>query len=250
MVIIKDAAIVSVRNSSTRLPNKAIMTIKDTLRCIDIVIQRAKKTKLPVIIATSSDQSDDIFIDIARQHDVHIFRGVLLNKIKRWYDCFKKFQLKNAVIVNGDDPCFDYNIGKRSIKNLHESEVEFVVFPPDIIPGLFTYAINYSGISKLYSIVSNASTNTDVITEFIKKANLNSNEVNLNEYEKNQEMRLTLDYEEDLQFFRKLYENIEPTAPSHEITSFLEKNQKIVEINFFKHKEYLDNQRKFNESVK
>lgn len=69
------AAIVSVRNSSTRLPNKAIMEIKNNFTSIDVVIQRAKKTELPVIIATSTSKEDDIFEDIAKKNDVEIFRG-------------------------------------------------------------------------------------------------------------------------------------------------------------------------------
>ena len=40
----KDVAIITVRNSSSRLPNKAIMKIKNRLRSIDIVIERAKQT--------------------------------------------------------------------------------------------------------------------------------------------------------------------------------------------------------------
>ena len=61
MVAIKDAVIVTVRNSSSRLPNKAILKIKGDLRSIDIVIERVKKTNLPVILATSIDESDNIF---------------------------------------------------------------------------------------------------------------------------------------------------------------------------------------------
>jgi len=60
----KDVAIVTVRNSSTRLPNKAIMKIKGDIRSIDIVIQRAKQTGFPVIIATSIHESDDEFEEI------------------------------------------------------------------------------------------------------------------------------------------------------------------------------------------
>ena len=54
-----DAAIVTMRNSSKRLPNKSIAKITDKLTAADIIIQRAKLTGLPVILATSTDQSDD-----------------------------------------------------------------------------------------------------------------------------------------------------------------------------------------------
>ena len=66
------------------------MNIKENIRSIDIVIERAKLTGIPVILATSTDHSDDIFESIAIEHGVYFFRGSLINKIKRWYDCFKK----------------------------------------------------------------------------------------------------------------------------------------------------------------
>ena len=91
---IKDAAIVTVRNSSTRLPNKAIMKIKDQLRSIDIVISRAKKTGFAVIIATSTDKTDDVFEEIAKEHNVQLFRGALVNKIKT------EFLLKNLELLS------------------------------------------------------------------------------------------------------------------------------------------------------
>jgi len=87
-LVIKNAVIVTVRNSSSRLPNKTIMQIKNGLRSVDIIIERAKKTGYPVIVATSTDISDDILINISKDHNVESFRGSLKNKIKRWYDCF------------------------------------------------------------------------------------------------------------------------------------------------------------------
>ena len=43
--MIINAALIPIRNSSTRLPNKSLKKIKNDLRSIDIVIKRAKKTK-------------------------------------------------------------------------------------------------------------------------------------------------------------------------------------------------------------
>ena len=60
-----NVAIVTVRDSSTRLPHKPFMKIKDDLRAIDIIIQRAKKTNFPVILATSTHKDDNIFSEVA-----------------------------------------------------------------------------------------------------------------------------------------------------------------------------------------
>ena len=204
-----NVAIVTVRNSSTRLPNKAIMSVKKDLRAIDIVLKRAKKTGFPVILATSVSKEDDVFEDIAKKNDVKIFRGALLNKIKRWFECFEKFEIQNALLVDGDDLSYNYDIGKRAILQLNASSVDLLTHPKDIVTGFFTYAINKEGINKLYSIAKSEEINTDVITKFIEKANLTSDLISLEDFEKNENVRFTLDYEEDLEFFRKLYAGID-----------------------------------------
>jgi len=246
---IKDVAIVTVRNSSSRLPNKAIMKIKGTLRSIDIVVERAKKTRLPVIIATSIAASDDIFVDVAKQHDVHIFRGSLVNKIKRWYDCFNEFGIENALIVDGDDLSHNYDIGSRAVSKLKANQFDVIASPQDIVTGFFTYAMNRNAIVKLYNVVPSEEINTDVITRYIEKAGLNISEIELKDYERNKNIRLTLDYEEDLAFFRKLYENIDILESGKGIIDYLDKNNSISEINFHRQKDFLKNQAKFNESV-
>jgi len=248
--VIKDAAIVTIRNSSTRLPNKAIMEIKDSARSVDVVVERAKRTKFPVIIATSTDQSDEIFIDVARSHDVNIFRGALLNKIKRWHDCFLEFGVENALMVDGDDLAYDYDIGLRAMEELKSSNFDMISSPPDIVPGFFTYAISKEGINKMYNVVSDEQTNTDVITKFIEKANLSNSYVSLRDYERNRKVRLTLDYEEDLLFFRTLYKDLDLLANGKTIIDFLDKNPTVSQINLHRQNDFLKNQMKFNEGIK
>jgi len=246
---IRDVAIVTVRNSSSRLPNKAIMKIKGALRSIDIVVERAKKIGLPVIIATSTATTDDIFVDIARQHNVHIFRGSLVNKIKRWYDCFNEFGIENALIVDGDDLSHNYDIGSRAMSKLKSDQFDVIASPQDIVTGFFTYAMNRNAIVKLYNVAPFEEINTDVITRYIEKAGLNISELELKDYERKKNIRLTLDYEEDLAFFRKLYENIDILESGKDIVDYLDKNNSISEINFHRQKDFLKNQAKFNESV-
>lgn len=245
-----DAAIITVRNSSARLPNKAIMKITHDQRSIDILINRAKKTGLPVIIATSIDSTDDIFEDIANEHDIKIYRGSLLNKIKRWYDCFSYFNIENALLVDGDDLSYNYEIGKRAISYLKELKIEMVLNPPNIVCGFFTYALNRNGILKLYSVAKSEELDTDVIHKFIEFANLKTSFIKLENNEFDKKIRLTLDYPEDLEFFKVLYKNISVTSNGNEIVQFLENNQQIKAINYHKQKAFLENQKKFNESIK
>ena len=250
MIIIKDAALVTVRNSSSRLPNKAIMKIKGNLRSIDIVIERAKKTNLPVIITTSTDHTDDIFVEIAKEHDVQIFRGSLLNKIKRWYDCFTQFKIDNALIVDGDDLAHNYEIGLRALSELKKSNFDIITCPENIVTGFFTYAMKNTAISELFKVASKEDINTDVIARYVEKAGLKVTFVTLRDYEQNKNIRLTLDYPEDLEFFRKLYSNLDILESGKKIVEFLEKNNNVSEINFNRQRDFLQNQARFNANVK
>lgn len=249
MVAIKDAVIVTVRNSSSRLPNKAILKIKGDLRSIDIVIERVKKTNLPVILATSIDESDNIFEKIALEHNVRIFRGALWNKIKRWYDCFKEFGIENALLVDGDDLSCNYEIGLRALAKLKSKNVDMIFSPKNIVTGFFTYAIKKNGISRMYAIVPSKNTNTDVITRFIEKANLRTDFVTLKDFECNEKIRLTLDYEEDLEFFRQLYNMVNILANGKTIINHLSLHPELLQINFHRQKDFLENQTKFNETI-
>ncbi len=244
-----DAAIVTVRNSSSRLPNKAIMKINEEIRSIDIILERTKKTGLPVFLATSISKDDDIFLDIAKEHDVTIFRGSLLNKIHRWYHCFTENSISNAILVDGDDLCCNFEIGFRAINEIHSKKVELIIHPIDIVTGFFTYAISKEGISKMYRFANDFELNTDVITRFIEKANLTKEYVSITKNERNEKIRLTLDYEEDLEFFRKLYEKIDILSDGKTIVEYLSNNPDLLKINFHRQKDFLANQAKFNDSI-
>ena len=128
-------AIVTVRNSSTRLPGKAILEVVPHIKTIEAVIERAKHTDLPVVIATSTDSTDNIFIEIAEKNKVDIFRGSLLNKIKRWKDLFDELQIEEALLVDGDDLMYDYDIGKRAIQALSETDALMIKHPENIVCG-------------------------------------------------------------------------------------------------------------------
>ena len=169
-MVISNAAIVTARNSSKRLPNKMMLEIKKGICAIGIVLERAKKTNFQVILATSKDENDDSFIEIAKKHNVEIFRGSSLNKIKRWYDCFKSYEIDNALLIDGDDLSYDYEIGQRALLEIKKEKVDVIACPKEIVPGFFTYAITKSAIKKLHDIVPFESTDisfNSVIVEFV-----------------------------------------------------------------------------------
>jgi len=243
------AVIVSARSSSSRLPNKALLKIKDEMCAIEIVIERAKMIGLPVILATSKDISDDPLAKIGEEHNIQVFRGELKNKIKRWQDCFNKFNIEIAIEIDGDDLCYNFDLAKRALKEFKETE-EIMIAPSNLIIGFFTYIISKRGMDKLFSVAKDEGLNTDIITKFIEKGKLKIQTLVPKDSEINNNVRLTLDYEEDLKFFRKIYEKFDVLTPTSNIVEFLLKNPEIANINFGRQKDFLNNQARFNEKIK
>ena len=97
---------------------------------------------------------------------------------------------------------------------------------------------------------SNPDTNTDVITEYINKADLKKVYVQPKKEERlGHNIRLTIDYPEDLEFYRTLYKEVNYMASGPEIVNVCLANS-FQKINWHKHGEFLDNQKMFNQKVR
>ena len=236
--------------SSTRLPEKCVKAIAGDLSLIQVVIRRAKLMGFPVVLTTSNDVSDDKLVDIANMEKVEVFRGALKNKINRWADCFDHYNISEAILVDGDDPTFDYNVGVRAIDILQRGKCEIVMSGPKLTPGFFTYGITRNGISKLLKLAPNPIKNTDVITEYINHANLKHCLIHpLDNEDIGHNLRLTVDYPEDLEFYRALYSQINYLSPGAEIVKVALENN-FQDINWHRHDDFLKNQNSFNKQVK
>ena len=245
----KSGALVTVRASSSRLREKCFQKLTDELCLLQIVIRRAKKMECPVVVATSVGSSDDEIQKLAEAEGVDCYRGALKNKILRWANCFEEMEFDQGILVDGDDPTFDYNVGRRGLEMLAQGKCEVVVASPDIYPGFFTYGITRGGIDKLARFATEPDTDTDVITRFVEKAGLMTSEIPaLKEEVIPQNVRLTVDYEEDVQFYRGLFKKVDYMAPGPE-TVRAAVSHGLAKINWHKHEEFLENQRVFNRKV-
>ena len=113
----KYTGLITVRTSSTRLPNKCLLPFGNG-NVIEHIIRRSVNSGLDPIICTSTDRSDDVLEEIANNTNTPIFRGHLENKLMRWRDCCHYFDLDNFHSIDADDPFFDGDLMIQSIKLL------------------------------------------------------------------------------------------------------------------------------------
>lgn len=222
--------IITARSDSSRLKNKILAKITKKYLAIDIIIQRAMKINKPICLATSKHKSDDKLVNyVKKNYKIDIFRGDQNNKISRWIDCIKKFNIDYAALIDGDDLAFDFLLYKKYLKKIDLKNKVFK-FNNDIIPGSFTYIFSSKDLNLLHT-KSKKVKKVDVIEYFLKYLS-EIKEINSPKYLIDKNIRLTLDYKDDLKFFRALYRNVNILEKTSNIVKFLEKNVKIKNINY------------------
>tara|TARA_B110000858_G_C17771571_1_gene459861 strand:+ start:70 stop:774 length:705 start_codon:yes stop_codon:yes gene_type:complete len=101
--------IIQARIDSSRM-DKKMVSMLGGYRILDWVIARTKKSKLidNLIIATSTDDCDDIIVDIANEHKLPIYRGNKNNVLDRFVNTAKNFKGDTIVRICADNPFIYY----------------------------------------------------------------------------------------------------------------------------------------------
>ena len=101
----KTVIIVQARMSSKRLQGKTLRLLcgKPMIRHVIDRLRRVKKVD-EIILATSTDLTDDLVAAYAKENNINCFRGDLKNVQKRFYDAAKSVNADLIIRVTGDNP--------------------------------------------------------------------------------------------------------------------------------------------------
>jgi len=233
---------VTVRTSSTRLPQKCLLPLGDH-NVVQHMILRARAFGIEPIVCTSVDPSDDVLEQIAAGLGARCFRGSLVNKLKRWADCAAHFGLAAFHTLDADDPFFDGEEMARSMALLAGGGLDMVC-PTD-----YSSAGGASvGYSLTADIVQRAAAglddddDTEMMWSVVERIpGLRSQvlpELRLNPVP----VRLTLDYAEDYWLLESVRRIVGNLAPRREIDDLFSRNPDLYMINWFRNDEWKSSQ--------
>lgn len=226
--------LLSVREKASRLPGKVIKQIFDK-NVTEHLVSRLKMSKLAdeIIIATSIDSRDDVFENIAVNFDVEVFRGSEDDKLLRYYDAAQAFNLDGVIVVDGDDLlCFPEFID-QTIEALKQDTLCDVIFTKDLPLGAAAAGIKTHALKKVIELKDEDDTEVwggyFTTTDHFKVKYLQAQGIF-----NNPNIRMTLDYDEDFNFFKTIFEKLYPKNQqfsSLEVMTLLKENPEISQIN-------------------
>lgn len=241
----KFALIITARVKSTRLPKKALLEIKGK-KLIEHLIDRMKMAKLQdmMVLATSAHLDDAILAEIAEKNDIKVFRGSEADKLERYLAASKKFYFDHMIDVSVDNIFSDPDIVDRIIGEFRRDDPD-VVFCKGLPLGVSPIGLKISAVKKVCQMKDEGD------TEAYSPYFFNSNIFNVRYLEakpqvRRPDIRLTIDYQEDLDLARKIFEELGETGntfPLERIVALFEKKPELLEIN-------RDAQRRYEENFK
>lgn len=205
------AAIISVRLSSGRLPNKGIIDVlgKTLLERVVINVQKSKYID-KIIVATTTDANDDRIEELCNKQNLNVYRGSNLNLVKRYKEAAEKHSADVVVRVTGDNPLTSYEVIDLLIESHFKNNADYSKVKYDRIPiGTSSEVISIQAFKTLMSAGIDLSY-TEYMTYYFT---MNEHIFKVNEIDVPKEfiapdIRLTVDYEADLQFVRIIYKEL------------------------------------------
>ncbi len=146
--------IIQARMSSTRFPGKMLMRMND-IPLYKYVYKRCKQVRniKNVVIATSTDVSDDPLAKSAIKNGCSIYRGSLQNVLKRYISCAREFKAENIIRVCGDSPFVDVEQIEMMLQKFIENSLDYIsVIKNHCIHGLDSEIIRLSALEKTINL--------------------------------------------------------------------------------------------------
>ncbi|MBC8488805.1 MAG: hypothetical protein H8D45_22515 [Bacteroidetes bacterium] len=106
----KTGIVIQARSSSSRLPKKLLLPFFGLKSIIDILLINFKTYlhgEYDIVLATSNNKQDDIFVDIADKYKMKLYRGPETDVLQRIINAADNYGFKNIIRVCPDNPIFD-----------------------------------------------------------------------------------------------------------------------------------------------
>jgi len=234
-------ASIQTRTGSTRFPEKILKKIFDKPLLL-LMLERLSASKLldDIIVSTTISQTDDVISDLAHSNGYKVFRGSELDCLDRHYRAVQNTGAKFVCKITSDCPLIDPKIVDNVIRYFLENKDSFDyvsnVHPTTYPDGLDVEMFSMPALEKAWKEAKTDEEREHTTTYMWKNPTMfrigsvimpEGRNLFLTE-------RWTVDYPEDFEFVKAIYENLYNNRhifDMNEILKLLEQNPDIKKIN-------------------
>jgi spore coat polysaccharide biosynthesis protein SpsF len=234
----RTAAIVQARMTSSRLPGKIVRPILGQ-PMLALLIERLRRAKHidDVIVATTSNATDDVVEALCRQVGAGCFRGSEEDVLDRVLRAAHAHRVELIVEITGDCPLIDPVIVDRLVEMYREGGSDYVanVLRRTFPRGLDTQVFPTSVLDEVVRLTDDPVDHEHVslyIYEHPERFRLRNLESGLPE--RYWDLRLTVDTLEDFSLITAIYEALYPVNPAFglgDVLALLDRRPELAALN-------------------
>ena len=241
----KTGALIPIRLASERLPGKALM---DICGCpvlhhlLDRVVACRYVEPRDAVVCTTEEASDDALVAAVEAYGASVFRGHADDIIRRFHDAMEAFDFAAVVQVDGDDPLTETEYMDRTMEQLLANPGLGIVSSDGLPFGINCKSFSRAAMGRVMAHYQAGANDTGFISFFTKTGLVEQAVIEpISPDHVHDEARLTLDYEVDLEFFRRIFEALYVPGEIFslaQVVAFLRDNPQTLSINADLDEEY------------
>ena len=227
-------AILQARLSSLRLPGKVLKTVMGKPMLLH-QIERLQHSKMidNLVVATSTDGSDDAIEKMCLDNNIEVFRGDLNNVLDRFYQCTRSFKPDHVVRLTGDCPLVDWQIIDDMTQYYLDKKLDYIATSLNFPDGLDVEVMTMKALAEA-KYHATLPSELEHVTQYINKKNTKF-KIEYFQFDKDlSHLRWAVDEPEDLVLVKKIYQalyEINPLFLTNDILDLLKRQPELTRIN-------------------
>ncbi len=233
--------VIQARTGSSRLPNKILLSLSNApllYRMYERVA--ASKLKGTIVIATTTDKSDDKVEELCTEYNLNCYRGHPTDLVDRHYQAAKLFNADAVVKIPSDCPLIDTNVIDK-VLNYYMENLIYFDYVSNLHPATYPDGndVEVMSMKALHNAWNYSKREferehtTPYLWENPDKFRI-GNVVWETGLDYSMSHRFTIDYEKDYNFIKQVYDELYPINNKFtlkDILDLLERKPEIKKIN-------------------
>ncbi|HKG45135.1 MAG TPA: hypothetical protein VKB02_00290 [Pyrinomonadaceae bacterium] len=226
------AVFIPVRLDSTRLPRKALLDIEGKPAIVHL-IERLKLASRPrhIVLCTTTESTDDALVEVAGSCKIRLCRGSKEDLLKRYSQAVAENDVDLIVNVDGDDILIDPEQVDQVAESLLATGADIVKC--EGLPfGAAPLGVKAEALVRVCAAKPDDYTATGWSRFFTDSGEFRIETLVIDDPElRHPEIRMTLDYEEDYQFFQAVFRELRQPVRLRDAMRLILSRPDIREIN-------------------
>ncbi len=229
--------VIQARTGSSRLPNKIFLPLSNApllYRMYERVA--ASKLKGTIVIATTTDKSDDKVAELCLKNNLNYYRGHPTDLLDRHYQAALKYNADVVVKIPSDSPLIDKDVIDK-VLNYYMENLNYFDYVSNLHPSTYPDGndVEIMSIEALKNAWENAKLELERehTTPYFWE-NPNKFRIGNVEWESGLDYsmshRFTIDYEKDYNFIKQVYDELYPINNKFTLKDILDLLDRMPEI--------------------